>query len=231
MDIRVLQAINYRKKGTMSKQSKIKRIVKMMRTYYRSVDKRMEEMRNDYGSPCADGCDHCCYQLVSSCIPEGLVALQSVWNSRALREDFSSKMWRLAQEMELLSRPDASNRKWFSMHIPCVFLKDSRCIIYEDRPLMCRAQMSAEETSDKCKDVGTAQRLKLVNKRPMLERAVSLSLEINQNFGIPWSFRPFQQALLDAWDLYVTGIKPEGVPSHLDEMESMQRWAQLELRP
>jgi Fe-S-cluster containining protein len=231
MDISIVQAINYRKKGNMSKQSKIKRIVKMVRTYYKSVDKRMEKAKSDYESPCTDGCDHCCYQLISSCIPEGLVALQGVWNDPALREDFSSKLHRLTTEVGFLKNPNASNRLWFDMHMPCVFLKDHRCTIYEDRPLMCRTQMSAEKTSDKCKDVGTAQKLKLVDKRPMIEGSIHLSLDISEKFGIPWSFRPFQQSLLDAWDLYVTGIKPGDLPSHADEIESMQRWAQLELRP
>jgi len=215
----------------MGKRAKIKHAIKLVRNAYKPIDKFMEEARKNYGSPCTDGCDHCCYQVVSSCIPEALVALQGIWDVPALREDFSSKIPRLTQEVTLLKKPDASNRKWFNMHIPCVFLKDHRCIIYEDRPFMCRAHMSAEKTPDMCSNTGSPQQLKLVDKRVMIENMLHLSLDISRKFGISWSFKPLQQSLLDAWDIYITGIKSGGVISHLDEMSAMQRWAQLELRP
>lgn len=214
----------------MSKQSKIKHIVKLVRASYQSVDKYMEGMKSHYNSPCTNGCDYCCYQLISSCIPEGLVALYNIWNTPTLRDDFSSKLSRLSQEVGFLKKPYASNQKWFDLNIPCVFLEDHKCSIYEDRPLACRTQMSVEKTADKCKNVGHAQKLKLVNHRPMMKDMLSLSLEFNRKFGISWGFRPFQQALLDAWDLYVTGPKHGNAKSNTDEIFAMSQWARLELR-
>jgi len=215
----------------MGKNAKIKYIVKRAHSLYKATDKTMEEAKNLYRSPCSNGCDHCCYQMVSACVPEAIVALHSVWDNPTLRDNFSSKLSRLAQEVDLLRKPDASSRKWFDMHIPCVFLEDHKCVIYEDRPIMCRTQVSAEETSDKCENVGHSQKLKLVNKKPMLKAMTSISLELGQKFGISWGFRPFQLALLDAWDLYVTGMKYGNPISTSDEMAEMSRWSQLEIRP
>lgn len=230
-NINYSQSLPFQKGDTMGKKAKIKHIVKRVHSLYKATDRAIEEAKNLYHSPCSTGCDHCCYQVVSACIPEAVVALRSIWENPTLKDGFSSKLPRLKREVDLLRKPDASNGKWFVMHIPCVFLADHECTIYEDRPLMCRTQMSAEETSDKCKNVGYAQKLKLVDKKSMLMGMISTSLELGQKFGISWGFRPFQLALLDAWDLYVTGVKYDNSLSNADEITEMYKWSQLETRP
>jgi uncharacterized protein len=90
---------------------------------------------------CAEGCDWCCYKVVGTVAPEVLRI------AAYLRETLSADAWqalreRVAQanEQRRALRPDQRRRA----ALPCVFLKDNRCSVYQVRPMTCRGYNSSD---------------------------------------------------------------------------------------
>lgn len=213
----------------MQNKTELRNILERMENLYAAVDAWTASMRTQVNAPCEKECTHCCHQLVTASIPEALIAMRRVPTS------FNKEIPRLEREIMLLSQPDASNRKWFMMNIPCVFLKERLCSIYPDRPVACRTQLSGESSPDKCMNVGHVQRLKLVDSRAMLEKAINEARRVNQYTGIPWGSYPFQVSLLYAWEIIMSGldkfVQRMGNKTFEQEIETMLFWAQLEVRP
>jgi hypothetical protein len=93
---------------------------------------------------CRSGCDHCCHQSVAVTLPEALAIvahLREAWTSDELLL-FTA---RLAERVERTRGTSADER--FSPELPCLFLREGSCSIYEVRPLVCRG-MNSLDASD-----------------------------------------------------------------------------------
>lgn len=75
-------------------------------------------------SVCSDGCSHCCY------IPVSMSQSEAGWIGAATGIKPADVPRRTAQEY-------ADQQDDF-LRVPCTFLNDDRCSIYEFRPLECR---------------------------------------------------------------------------------------------
>lgn len=91
---------------------------------------------------CRLGCSHCCYQRVGVTPPEALAILFYLESTRSPSELSSLKeKMRAAYE----KTRDRSAHERLSPELPCPFLEDRMCSIYEVRPLSCRGVHSLEE--------------------------------------------------------------------------------------
>jgi Fe-S-cluster containining protein len=100
---------------------------------------------------CRPGCAACCRHLVTVAPPEAFALLDAVERLPAaeqealesrfrevrarIQESLGDDFTRAAQE---LSFGDVADR-YFHLDLPCPFLQDERCTVYEERPLVCRA--------------------------------------------------------------------------------------------
>jgi Fe-S-cluster containining protein len=85
---------------------------------------------------CREGCAYCCYQSVEVTIPEAiLVAVHLADPEDPRREALLARIDAQASK----SKPERRHRGR-----PCPLLVDSRCSVYEDRPLMCRSVFAAD---------------------------------------------------------------------------------------
>jgi Fe-S-cluster containining protein len=111
---------------------------------------------------CRSGCGACCRQLVAISVIEAeslarLVAEMPAAKQAVIRARFAEAVRRLEEQGLLDSRERhgdralvAENRgsreaslqrlsqRYFKLQIPCPFLENESCSIYEDRPLVCR---------------------------------------------------------------------------------------------
>jgi Fe-S-cluster containining protein len=143
---------------------------------------------------CAKGCAACCRMLVPVSAPEAfalrdMVAALPEDRRQVIRRALANTTARL-ERAGLLSqllhvaetdRPIADdamepiNRAYYALKLPCPYLENEACSIYEDRPAACR-ELLVTSPADWCQD--------MVNK-PI--RALPVPLRISTILGLLWS--------------------------------------------
>jgi Fe-S-cluster containining protein len=83
---------------------------------------------------CKSGCSWCCYQLVSVTPAEALLLAAHVRSQPAdVQGELVERLRRLDRETRGMSTTVRD-----SLHLPCAFLKEGSCSVYDVRPLPCR---------------------------------------------------------------------------------------------
>lgn len=88
---------------------------------------------------CKSGCAWCCYQSVEATIPEAILVAAQLADP-----DDRRRATVLANAAAFRGKSEAERRRTGK---PCAFLVDSRCSVYEDRPLACRGMMAADSAA------------------------------------------------------------------------------------
>jgi Fe-S-cluster containining protein len=119
---------------------------------------------------CRKGCAACCRMLVPVSAPEAFALAESVqsWSDARRQAAFArigeaherlDKAGLLSRLRELAEAPhqlddeqfEPVNRTYFALKLPCPFLIDESCSIYEDRPAACR-ELQVTSPPDLCED-------------------------------------------------------------------------------
>lgn len=120
-----------------------------------------QALTDDQTITCQKSCGACCCQLVPLAIPE-IFSLQNVVESLPKKRqkvvktkinDALNKLGReqLLEPLKRISRKSNLDERFFTLSIPCPFLEDQSCSIYEDRPFMCREYL-VTSNKELCKD-------------------------------------------------------------------------------
>lgn len=90
---------------------------------------------------CRSGCDHCCYQSVGVTAPEALAIVVHLQETLPLAEldALRAALRAFAERIRGLTSEER-----VSPDLPCPFLRDHACSIYEVRPLVCRGVTSVD---------------------------------------------------------------------------------------
>lgn len=143
---------------------------------------------------CRKGCAACCRMLVPLSVPETFALQASLERlpadkQRRLQAQMDAVKIRL-QESDLWNRLQAVsdsiappsdealeplNQAYYALRIPCPFLEEEQCGIYEDRPAACR-ELLVTSPAEFCEDL-TDPRI----------RTVPLSLRISTALGLLWA--------------------------------------------
>jgi Fe-S-cluster containining protein len=143
---------------------------------------------------CARGCAACCRMLVPVSAPEAfalrdMVAALPEARRQTVRRALADTAARLERagllaplrQVAETDRPIADetmepiNRAYYALKLPCPFLENEACSIYDDRPAACR-ELLVTSPADWCQD--------MVNK-PV--RAVPVPLRVSTILGLLWS--------------------------------------------
>jgi Fe-S-cluster containining protein len=87
---------------------------------------------------CKPGCDYCCFNLPMITPPEALVIghhLDQTFSDRQ-KQTINKKIQEIIKK---IAGKRADEIYMMRHELPCIFLKDSMCIIYSVRPAVCRA--------------------------------------------------------------------------------------------
>jgi Fe-S-cluster containining protein len=141
---------------------------------------------------CTDGCDHCCRQPVALTLEEAEV---------------------IARETGApLHRPASWSTEGQEKYIaqPCSFLQDSRCTIYEQRPMVCRLMFSMDVDALLCQRVPGA-----LSKMPYADYSQYKELYIRVHLGRVKSEAEMADALrklrlADIREFFPDGLGPAG---------------------
>jgi Fe-S-cluster containining protein len=143
---------------------------------------------------CAKGCAACCRMLVPVSAPEAFALRDMVTTlpesrRQAIRRTLADTTARLEQaglfaqllQIAETDRPitddmmEPINRAYYELKLPCPYLENESCSIYEDRPAACR-ELLVTSPADWCQD--------MVNK-PV--RAIPVPLRVSTILGLLWS--------------------------------------------
>ena len=143
---------------------------------------------------CAKGCAACCRMLVPVSPPEAfalrtMVAGLPVERRQAYRRSVADALAQLdragllarLRHLTDTDRPmtdeemEPINRAYYALKLPCPFLENEMCSIYEDRPAACR-ELLVTSPADWCQD--------MINK-PV--RALPVPLRVGTVLGLLWS--------------------------------------------
>lgn len=122
---------------------------------------------------CSRGCAACCRMLVPLSVPEALALRE--WVQALPAEQQQGIMSRVEQTKSLLithglwqqlsdlceaeRQPndemlEALNRAYYALRLPCPFLQDELCVIYDERPAACR-ELLVSSPPERCEDLIT----------------------------------------------------------------------------
>jgi len=140
-------------------QARLADIVPLARMLCAEItDVVLEGIRNDGGRiPCCKGCSACCGHLVPLSVPEALRLKEEISAAPAYRRESMSRACLLAARRILSQEPPKPFMgeiaealppspldinlvsDWYgNLRLPCPFLYNGVCTIYEQRPLACR---------------------------------------------------------------------------------------------
>ena len=118
-----------------STQERLQRAIEPIKSLYRDQAYNLQEKRNL--STCTEGCAHCCEQLFSISVIEAIYALS--YYSQKLGGSLEGLSRATAWHVAIGKMHNWDSKKWFTLEMPCVFLKENSCSIYPARPWACRA--------------------------------------------------------------------------------------------
>ena len=171
-------------------------IVPLMRSLGAQAQQLEEHRAHERGESisCRKGCAACCRMLVPLSVPEAFALQGSI---ERLPEDKrlhiqarlesakihlqKSDLWdRLEAVSESVTSPtdealEPLNQAYYALRLPCPFLEEEHCGIYEDRPAACR-ELLVTSPAEFCQDL-TDPRI----------RPIPLSLRISTALGLLWA--------------------------------------------
>ena len=115
---------------TIQKTEKASSVTEILKDIYKVLDKTAEYRALHMKATCTKGCSSCCYLFTSMGVPEGLLIAEHLLQSGKWEEILPSlKQAALDNSFEGINKVT-----YFKKKLPCVFLKDNLCSIYEVRP-------------------------------------------------------------------------------------------------
>jgi Fe-S-cluster containining protein len=116
----------------------------------KAVDKSVQGL-----TPCKAGCSHCCYMATNVTLEEAQAI--SAYSGKPIQ----------ALDDDSLTYSDDANIKRFE-GVPCPFLVDNQCSVYEVRPFACRVHYSVDSDNLLCKIIpGESIRSPTLNTLPL----------------------------------------------------------------
>lgn len=159
--------------------------------------------REELPVTCSKGCSACCSLLSLSLNVEGINIAEFLLSDERSLLLLPSLIDSLVVGAKEADYPEMTHGSFFSKNIPCAFLKDNQCSIYERRPAACRYHFSVSDPKNCSPDhpTGEIMRLDLL----WAEDAVS---EWNYEATRDPTPSPIAISVLWALDTFVKGRHP-----------------------
>lgn len=152
--------------------------------YYDAVDKYMADAAKDLSFSCKKGCYHCCRQMVLATIPECIFAISKVIEEpswQTFNEDYLKPT--IAAQINGFLEVSLDPVAWFKTKTDCIFLKNNICMIYENRPLICRTHVSLDP-SKVCEE--GAKDIRTIDSKTILHNGFEMSKVISRRLDFNW---------------------------------------------
>ncbi len=122
----------------------------------------------------------CCYQMVCITVYDAMPIARRLRMEGKATDEYIAQLRQRGEENESVGRV-----AWFNGAHPCVFLKNNRCTIYEQRPMPCRSYLTWSP-SDNCQPEAPegADTVGLVENADMAKTILRQQLQFQWLLGI-----------------------------------------------
>jgi Fe-S-cluster containining protein len=158
--------------------------------------------------PCCKGCSQCCYYLVPLSVPEAFCLRRQILHMNPARREFLVNRWLETAAIVIESHQHSSEQnrtftesdiskisQWYSqIKLPCPFLSENLCTVYQIRPSACREHI-VTGSSGLC-GTDTTRDINVVNMPiSILEAMTQLTAQLEQSqpeavmlpVALPWT--------------------------------------------
>jgi Fe-S-cluster containining protein len=123
-----------------------RRVGRKMLSVYQEVEPALKKRAEQIGATCRKGCHHCCNLLVVTTFPEAVAVAEKVLTDESMAllvRALPDKLFAQVQSIgQFADKPWGEwDAAYFKLRQPCVFLRDGECLVYDARPVVCRAHM------------------------------------------------------------------------------------------
>jgi Fe-S-cluster containining protein len=122
-------------------------LIKTNESFASRLDKDFDDLNSraiegGYKIPCKVGCSACCYQIVTINITDAVRIANRIIS---MNDDEIDKIKKAAEKSTKINRRIKYDSQRWAEQVPCSFLVNNLCSIYDDRPVVCRATNTIEE--------------------------------------------------------------------------------------
>jgi Fe-S-cluster containining protein len=142
----------------------------VLRRLYKKLDPIAEQRSKQLHTTCKTGCDSCCYLLATMTIAEGVLIAERLLS----KPDWTAILPDLRKAAIEFDYPGLNKATYFSKAVPCVFLKNHQCSIYDVRPAACRYHYVASPP-ERCHWSHKDGRTAIIAMQPLEEEVWKLS--------------------------------------------------------
>lgn len=147
------------KKYNINESKKLLKLLKKYKTQSTSnqiIENMYEDLNNlskhiikttNQNIACGKGCSYCCNTRVEITQPEAIFIYSYIKNN--LNEDQLSSIFCKIKEISNITSKITNIKDHSKLQIPCIFLNNNECGIYEIRPFICREYHSVDLESCK----------------------------------------------------------------------------------
>lgn len=140
-------------------------------------------------SACRGGCAHCCH------VPVTISSIEAALLGRAAGR-MPQRPVRSVQLASLNSEAEvAEAQAWLQSAgtgLPCPFLRDNRCSVYEHRPLACRTLINLDDDDLLCRHAEDGPPASVPYADARMFRALALAAQADSHFADVRDFFPMQ---------------------------------------
>lgn len=107
------------------------------------ISQQVDPVARDVGAPCGScSTPHCCYTVVPVTLADAAVVVNYLMTEKPTEIAAVEATARLHSDaMQCYETAEA----WRAARVPCVFLRDVRCTVYDVRPVICRTHYVLSE--------------------------------------------------------------------------------------
>jgi Fe-S-cluster containining protein len=149
-------------------ERRARRAGKVVLQLYREHAPYVAQAAERMGVTCKEGCSHCCKLPATATVPEMVLVVDYLTKRCDWPKRKPLLERELARQLTEFAAVDVLDEKariaFFRRQLPCAFLKDDRCEIYEVRPTVCRYHMVVS-SPDNCVHGPKAKPIALVDLR------------------------------------------------------------------
>jgi Fe-S-cluster containining protein len=165
-------------------------------------------------------------------IPEGLAIVEHCSKDQFLWRHLELKMPELRRQLDILADTAMTREDYFNRQIPCIFLSNNRCMIYEARPTSCRTHVSVDDPEKCSVEADSKVDIAFLDLRFLDDGVAREAMRLMKQKKLPMAYGPLQSVLVLATAYYRFGEsylkdRIQNTPYKYGDLRGMASWMHL----